>query len=108
MQFIYLLPGSSVRRYGGIRADAGEGLVTQSTNAPDDRLRVLVVTKGHSFEAEPFFAMFDADDGIRWEGAEQPAAMDCFGADKIGQWDAIVMYDMPGITFEGGESVFVD
>jgi uncharacterized protein len=82
--------------------------MTESRNAPDSRLRVLVVTAGHSFEAEPFFAMFDADSGIRWEGAEQPAAMDLFGADKAGTWDAIVMYDMPGIKFVDGESVFID
>ena len=49
--------------------------MTESPNEPDSRLRVLVVTAGHSFEAEPFFAMFDADSGIRWEGAEQPEAM---------------------------------
>jgi type 1 glutamine amidotransferase len=82
--------------------------MTESRNAPDSRLHVLVVTAGHSFEAEPFFAMFDADSGIRWEGAEQPGAMDLFGADQAGTWDAIVMYDMPGITFVDGESVFVD
>ena len=82
--------------------------MTESRNASGSRLRVLVVTAGHSFEAEPFFAMFDADSGIRWEGAEQPVAMDCFGADKAGTWDAIVMYDMPGIKFVDGESVFVD
>jgi type 1 glutamine amidotransferase len=82
--------------------------MAESQNAPDSRLRVLVVTAGHSFEAEPFFAMFDADSGIRWEGAQQPGAMDCFGADQAGSWDAIVMYDMPGIKFVDGESVFID
>jgi len=79
-----------------------------SQNAPDERLRVLVVTAGHSFEAEPFFAMFDADDGIRWEGVEQPGAWSCFGADRVGNWDAIVMYDMPGLRFAGGETIHVD
>lgn len=82
--------------------------MAESRNASAGRLRVLVVTAGHSFEPEPFFAMFDADSGIRWEGAEQPGAMDCFSADKAGTWDAIVMYDMPGITFVDGESVFID
>jgi hypothetical protein len=82
--------------------------MAESRNASAGRLRVLVVTAGHSFEPEPFFAMFDADSGIRWEGAEQPGAMDCFGADKAGTWDAIVMYDMPGIAFVDGQSVFID
>lgn len=82
--------------------------MTEPRNSLDAPLRVLVVTAGHSFEREPFFAMFDADADIRWEGAEQPDAMALFGADKIGTWDAIVMYDMPGIKFVDGESVYVD
>jgi uncharacterized protein len=78
-----------------------------SQKAPGGRLSVLVVTAGHSFEAEPFFAMFDADDGIRWEGAEQPGAWSCFGAGRVGEWDAIVMYDMPGVSFVNGETIYV-
>ena len=49
--------------------------MTEPRNSPDNPLRVLVVTAGHSFEPGPFFAMFDADAGIRREGAEQPGAM---------------------------------
>ena len=37
-------------------------------------LDVLVVTGGHPFEAEPFFAVFDALDGINWTGATAPEA----------------------------------
>src|SRR6516225_1396681 len=93
---------------GWYKQKSREDHMTESHNEPDSRLRVLVVTAGHSFEAEPFFAMFDADSGIRWEGAEQPEAMALFGADKVGTWDAIVMYDMPGIKFVDGESVLID
>jgi type 1 glutamine amidotransferase len=82
--------------------------MSTSQNAPVGRLRVLVVTAGHSFESEPFFAMFDADDGIVWEHAEQPGAWSRFGADQVGTWDAIVMYDMPGVRFVNGETIHVD
>jgi uncharacterized protein len=82
--------------------------VERSQNAAGRQLRVLVVTAGHSFEAEPFFEMFRADSGIRWENVEQPAAWACFGADQIANWDAIVMYDMPGLSFVDGETIFVD
>lgn len=54
---------------------------------------VLVVTGGHPFVAEPFFAVFDALDGIRWSAAEQPSA----------DHDVIVFYDMPGLQFTGGD-----
>jgi hypothetical protein len=57
--------------------------------ADPDVLDVLVVTGGHPFEAEPFFAVFDAIDGIRWTGAGAPAT----------GHDVVVFYDMPGLRF---------
>lgn len=56
-------------------------------------LDVLVVTGGHPFEAEPFFAVFDALDGINWTGATAPEA----------GHDVVVFYDMPGIRFTGAD-----
>jgi hypothetical protein len=52
-------------------------------------LDVLVVTGGHPFEAAPFFAVFDALDGIAWSHATSPA---------LGH-DVVVCYDMPGLRF---------
>jgi type 1 glutamine amidotransferase len=62
---------------------------TDTTNTID----VLVVTGGHPFESEPFFAVFDALDGITWAAAEQPAT----------GHDVVVFYDMPGLRFTGGD-----
>ncbi len=64
------------------------------------RRKVLVVTKGHPFEAEPFFSMFD---DLDWAGVEQPEAREILNPDDTAAYDALVMYDMPGITFTGGE-----
>lgn len=55
-------------------------------DAPTD---VLVVTGGHPFQAEPFFAVFDHLAGVDWTGADTPAA----------GHDAVVFYDMPGFHF---------
>ncbi|MGE3588818.1 MAG: ThuA domain-containing protein [Ilumatobacteraceae bacterium] len=49
----------------------------------------LVVTGGHPFEAEPFFAVFDALDGVAWHASGSPEA----------GHDVVVFYDMPGIRF---------
>lgn len=54
---------------------------------------VLVVTGGHPFEAEPFFATFDAIDGVDWTAADAPA---------LG-YDVVVFYDMPGLRFTGAD-----
>ncbi len=70
---------------------------------PDHR-EILLVTKGHPFEREPFFAMFDAMDGVGWTHVEQPAAQALFDVHHAAPYDAFVLYDMPGIRFrpDGG------
>lgn len=67
------------------------------------RVRVLVVTKGHPFEREPFFEVFDADAGIEWTHVEQPAARALFHPERAAAWDAFVLYDMPGLRFTRGD-----
>lgn len=52
-------------------------------------LHTLVVTGGHPFEAEPFFAVFDALDDVTWTPGDEPA----------GGHDVVVFYDMPGLRF---------
>lgn len=65
-------------------------------------LRVLVVTGGHPFEADPFFQVFDADDGIVWAHARQPDVRRWLTQMEPGEFDALVFYDMPGVGLEGG------
>ena len=65
-------------------------------------MKILIVTKGHPFQAEPFFAVFDAL-GHDWTHVEHPEALDALSAEETAEYDALVMYDMPGITFTGGE-----
>ena len=63
--------------------------------------RVAVLTGGHPFEAEPFFAVFDALPEIDWTHVAQPDALEVLQPDGAADFDAIVLYDMPGITFTG-------
>lgn len=62
--------------------------------------RIAVVTKGHPFETDPFFAVFDSFDDLEWEHVEHPAALDLVRADHAERYDAFVMYDMPGVVFD--------
>jgi len=66
-----------------------------------DRPNVLLVTKGHPFDHNTFFALFDSLD-IRWTHVEQPAARVFFSPEFAADYDAFVMYDMPGIEFRRG------
>ena len=65
---------------------------------------VLLVTKGHPYEREPFYKVFDDMPKVNWTLVEQPAAQALFTVEQAANYDAFVMYDMPGIDFqaEGG------
>lgn len=65
-------------------------------------LEVLLVTKGHSFEREPFFRLIDRlsrATSVRWTHVEQPAAQSVLTVEGAAGFDAIVFYDMPGVEF---------
>lgn len=66
-------------------------------------VRIAVVTKGHPFEAEPFFAVFDEMVGVEWTHVEHPAALALVDPERAEAFDVMVMYDMPGITFTGDD-----
>lgn len=59
----------------------------------DVTIDALVVTGGHPFEADPFFAVFDSFADVAWTGRTEP---------EPGH-DAVVFYDMPGIRFTRGD-----
>jgi len=71
-----------------------KGLGNDGVNTKGYVIRVLVVTGGHDFEREPFFAMFQAMPGIQWREAIQPAANDLYAEDEAKKYDVIVLYDM--------------
>ncbi len=68
--------------------------------------RILLITKGHPFERDAFFGMFDALVGVDWTHVEQPAAQVFFDPVLAREYDAFVLYDMPGIAFRQGGPEF--
>jgi hypothetical protein len=62
-------------------------------------LRVLLVTKGHPFARDAFHAMLDAIPDCAVTAVEHPAAEVFFSPALATPYDAIVLYDMPGIDF---------
>ncbi len=65
--------------------------------------RVALVTKGHPFDASAFFEVFDSMAGVVWTHVEHPEALQLVRPERAADFDVFVMYDMPGITFTGGE-----
>jgi uncharacterized protein len=62
-------------------------------------VKVLLITKGHAFDREPFFQLFDQPPvgaSARWTHVEQPAAEIFFDPALAKDYDVFVFYDING------------
>ncbi|HEX5380082.1 MAG TPA: ThuA domain-containing protein [Phenylobacterium sp.] len=62
-------------------------------------LNVLVAAKGHPYLRDPFMAIFDTLPGMACTLVEQPAVQRLMNPDGMRGFDALVLYDMPGLDF---------
>lgn len=60
---------------------------------------IALMTKGHPFDRNAFFEVFDGLPQVDYTHVEQPAAQLLFAPEHARAYDAFVLYDMPGITF---------
>lgn len=67
-------------------------------------LNVLVAAKGHPYLRDPFMAMFDTLPGISCTLVEQPAAARLMNPQGMAGFDALVLYDMPGLDFAASDA----
>ncbi len=80
---------------GGNAATAQPASETQAKSFGDpDKIDVLVVTGGHHFDPEPFFAMFEGCDDIKY--LEHPLKDESEVFEDIGAWkyDVVLLYNM--------------
>ena len=64
-----------------------------------EKLNVLISVKGHPFDREAFARVFEEMDGIAASFVDQPAASVMMNPESMAHFDALVMYDMPGLNF---------
>ncbi len=69
----------------------------------NEPLNVLVAAKGHPYLRDPFMAMFDSLLGIACTLVEQPAVQRLMTSAGMRGFDALVLYDMPGLDFAAPE-----
>ena len=63
------------------------------------KVKILVMTKGHPFNRDDFFSIFDKFEGVEATAVEQPASQIFFQRELALQYSAFVFYDMPGMDF---------
>lgn len=66
-------------------------------------LQCLVAVRGHPFDRTAFDTMFQAMEGISATMVDQPAAARLMNPEGMRGFDALVLYDMPGLDFEVAE-----
>ncbi len=59
-----------------------------------DPINLLIITGGHDFQREPFFAMFDQMQEIDYTERQHPQARQLFEDGRAADYDVILMYDM--------------
>lgn len=74
--------------------------------------RLLAITGGHRFDCDAFAAMLDAAChalGWGWTHETQPDAQRWLRSEHAGEWDAILLHDLPGLALaRGAEPTPVD
>lgn len=73
-------------------------------------LQVLVAVRGHPFDRNAFDAIFQSMEGISATMVDQPAAAQLMNPQGMAPYDALLLYDMPGLDFdaETGKPAYVD
>jgi type 1 glutamine amidotransferase len=61
----------------------------------DRKIKVLILTGGHAFKAEPFFKMFDDNSEITWTADKQIKSAEAYERDDLFSYDVVVLYDSP-------------
>ena len=67
-------------------------------------IQTLVAVRGHPFDRTAFDAIFQGMEGISATMVDQPAAAQLMNPDGMTPYDALVLYDMPGLDFEATEN----
>ncbi|MCS7223645.1 MAG: ThuA domain-containing protein [Armatimonadetes bacterium] len=69
-------------------------LVGEEEQKVEQKVRAAIITGGHDFERESFFAVFRSLSDVVFEEFRQPEANRLWEGDRINDWDVVVLYDL--------------
>ena len=73
-----------------------------------DPVRVLLITGGHDFDKEPFYAFMESLQGITVSEVKHPNALTMFRPENRNLYDVVLLYDMPNTINEQEKNDFMD
>lgn len=76
--------------------------------AKKEPIRVLLITGGHIFDQEPFYAMLRSMPGISFTEVKHPDALAMFRPENRRLYDVVLLYDMPEEISEQEKKDYAD
>ena len=73
----------------------------------DKKIKVLVLTGGHGFKAEPFFKLFSDNPEITFTADKQVKAAEGYDRDNVSSYDVVVLYDSPSNITDAQKARFL-
>ena len=73
-----------------------------------DSVRVLLITGGHDFDKEPFYAFMKSLQGITVSEVKHPDALAMFRPENRASYDVVLLYDMPDTISDREKKDFTD
>ncbi len=71
------------------------GCASPAHTHADKKIKVLIITGGHAFKAEPFFKMFADNPEITYTAAAQHTNAEAYDRADLFSYDVVVLYDSP-------------
>src|SRR5689334_22622370 len=71
------------------------------------KIKVLVLTGGHGFKAEPFFKMFSDNSDITFTADKQVNAAEAYDRADLFTYDVVVLYDSPSKITDAQKARFL-
>lgn len=65
-----------------------------NTPFPKPKIKVAIITGGHEYQRQAFYAMFNAIPTITYDTLVQPRANDLIATPEVNKYDVLVFYDM--------------
>src|SRR5688572_7959334 len=73
-----------------------------------DKIKVALISGGHSFEPKPFYAVFKSFENITYDSLIQPDANKIIASPAIDKYDVLVFYDTGDSLSPSHQQAYID
>ena len=83
-------------------------LAFQTSLPAQKKIKILIITGGHSFEYKPFYNFFSSLSNISYDTLRHPAVNPLIASRGVDKYDALVFYDMGDSIEPSHQQAYID